>query len=67
MKEKGRGWRWGGKKVGFKGQKGREGDGTPGSHPQGGGDERFPRPPGADKLIQVLHMCEGLYISMSCS
>lgn len=54
MKEKGRGW--GGKKVGFSGQKGREGDGIPGSHPQGAGEERFPRPPGVDKLIQVLHM-----------
>lgn len=27
MKEKGRGWRWGGKEVGFSGYKGREGDG----------------------------------------
>lgn len=54
MKEKGRGW--GGKKVGFSGQKGREGDGIPGSHPQGAGEERFPRLPGVDKLIQVLHM-----------
>lgn len=42
MKEKGTEWRQGGKKVGFRGHKGRGGDGTPVSHPEGGGDEMFP-------------------------
>lgn len=63
MKEKGTEWRQGGKKVGFRGHEGRGGDGTPVSHPEGGGDEMFPTLSGDRPINTGLSICKHLYVS----
>lgn len=63
-KEKERGWRWEGKKVGFSGHKGRGGEGPPAAHREAGGDERFPMLPGKGQSIQVLYRRASHYASV---